>query len=186
MMGEPRRCAERTRRREAEAQRDVWMLTAQLADQRAQDEKAKADAMQSERDASLAREAALLAALHLGVQLVEQDYLESAAGWDSFYSCAVDALGNHPTDERIDRAGTCETCSKPIYEGDQYAPCTDGAMLCFNHAPLYSDLQKQYAQCVADDIGDGDCVDAEEMVENLAIITRRIAEHGDGKVVYIA
>ena len=142
--------------------------------------------MLTERDAALAREAGLRAALHLGVQLVEQDYLESAAGWDSFYSCAVDALGNHPTDERIDRAGTCETCSKPIYEGDQYAPCTDGAMLCFNHAPLYSDLQKQYAQCVADDIGDGDCVDAEEMVENLAIITRRIAKHGDEKVLYVA
>ena len=43
--------------------------------------------------ALIADNAKLRAALDLGAQLVEQDNLENAAGWDCFYFCAVDALG---------------------------------------------------------------------------------------------
>jgi len=86
----------------------------------------------------------------------------------------------------IEPVGICESCSKPIHEGDQYAPCTDGIMLCKEHAPNYSDVQRQYRELVEAGKGDGEMRDCAELAEDLASITARIKEDGDGKVLYVA
>ena len=51
-----------------------------------------------------------------------------------------------------ERIGICETCEKPLYEGDMGHACADGPYLCEDHSPTVGDCLKQYEQLFRDGV----------------------------------
>ncbi len=82
--------------------------------------------------------------------------------------------------------GHCESCSKPIFAGDKYGPCTDAIMLCSEHTYSLSDLAGQYREVLEE--GDEHSLATlnmtrEELETQLSGIDAEIASTGDRTVL---
>lgn len=83
--------------------------------------------------------------------------------------------------------GACETCRLPVYEGSPCHMTADGCVLCEEHAPMLSDVLRQYREIVAEDPfhpGDLPFDTPEEMRETIASLEAEIAATGDRKVLH--
>lgn len=91
------------------------------------------------------------------------------------------------TPER-DVAGHCEACTKPIYDLDAYCPCTDGIMLCEEHAAKLSDVIRQYREILAvpNPYLPENIDTKEELAEVLTTLEADLEANGDRKILVTA
>lgn len=85
--------------------------------------------------------------------------------------------------------GCCETCGKPIFEGEQYGYSSDGCYFCEEHAYSLSDVLIQHKQILADNdewsLGEMDMT-RDELAQQVEAIEKELATSGDRKILMTA
>lgn len=88
-------------------------------------------------------------------------------------------------DEVPEHVGTCEACSKAIVDGEKYASTTDGCSLCFDCAPMLSDVVRQMDEALVN--GEAENwfdLSEHELRADRESIAEDIATNGDRKAVH--
>ena len=85
--------------------------------------------------------------------------------------------------------GCCETCDKPIFEGEQYGYSSDGCYFCEEHAYCLSDVLIQHKQILSDNdewsLGEMGMT-REELGQQIEAIENELATSGDRKILVTA
>lgn len=79
--------------------------------------------------------------------------------------------------------GSCEHCSKPIYDGMLHSRSLDGCWFCFEHSPMLSDCLAQMEEALAQDGDEAyhayELNSQAEFLEDMAALRTEIETSGD-------